>query len=568
LVSNFRLGALETRGGARSRRGHAGIALARDERGAALIVVMLLTALLFALGAFGTRSAQLELLIAGNDLQARRAVEVAQAGLDHAFSLIREVDPNGRNEAADGFDDELAGGGIGGALVSIGDSTAVDGLSYRFRHFGGLALNDGYYVRAYDDYDETAGLDDPTADLNRRIHLVSMGRVGRAERVVHAVIERDPIFTCALCGKQDMPILPTDVAMVGALNVDSYDSRVGPYNPLTPGSNGHVISNGEISMITDLVLPIQVRGNVTSHQTVAQAGNVNVTGAVTQFANTIDYPSVSPCGPPYPANTGISGGLYDRDLGTLVNTGPNEVIDLAAGDYCFSSIVMTGLSVLHVNGPVRIFLSAPSTILGLMNTTGVASSLRIYSSVTSPAVLPVVPGLVISGGAQAAAAIYAPDSIVSFVGVNNFYGSVVDPAQHRHHRRPLRRGAGQSRRPPRRLERGSQLLARLTSRLGAPERTCVGPAVPAALAQSDLSLNRSGRFTLAGALYVPSQQKPSLFLSCTRSGWSAGSGTRSRCTPRARAMIDDLPSLSPVLSVSLSELRGAPSGVVSRLRYL
>jgi hypothetical protein len=45
--------------------------------------------------------------------------------------------------------------------------------------------------------------------------------------------------------------------------------------------------------------------------------------------------------------------------------------------------------------------------------------------VTSPAVLPVVPGLVISGGAQAAAAIYAPDSIVSFVGVNNFYGSVV-----------------------------------------------------------------------------------------------------------------------------------------------
>jgi hypothetical protein len=397
----------------------------RDERGAALIVVMLLTALLFTLGAFGTRSAQLELLIAGNDLQARRALEVAQAGLDHAFSLIREVDSAGRNEAADGFDDELSAGGTGGALAALGDPMAVDGLSYRFRHFGGLGSSDGYYVRAYDDYDETAGLDDPSADVNRRIHLVSMGKVGRAERVVHAVVERDPIFSCALCGKEDLAILPTDVAMVGALSVDSYDSRVGPYNPLTPGSNGNVFSNGEIGMTTDLVLPIQVRGNVTSHRTVSQVGTVNVTGAVTQFATTIDYPSVPPCGPPYPANIGISGGLYDRDLGTLANVGANDVIDLAAGDYCFSSIVMTGFSTLRINGPVRIFLTAPSTILGLTNTTGVASDLRIYSSVASPAVLPVVPGLVVNGGAQAAAAIYAPDSIVNFAGVNNFYGSVV-----------------------------------------------------------------------------------------------------------------------------------------------
>jgi hypothetical protein len=213
--------------------------------------------------------------------------------------------------------------------------------------------------------------------------------------------------------------------MVGALSVDSYDSRVGPYNPLTPGSNGNVFSNGEIGMTTDLVLPIQVRGNVTSHRTVSQVGTVNVTGAVTQFATTIDYPSVPPCGPPYPANIGISGGLYDRDLGTLANVGANDVIDLAAGDYCFSSIVMTGFSTLRINGPVRIFLTAPSTILGLTNTTGVASDLRIYSSVASPAVLPVVPGLVVNGGAQAAAAIYAPDSIVNFAGVNNFYGSVV-----------------------------------------------------------------------------------------------------------------------------------------------
>jgi PilX N-terminal len=408
-------------------RGFARGLSARDQNGAALIVVLLLTALLFALGAFGTRAAQLELLIAGNDLQARRALEVAQAGLDHAFSLIREVDAAGRNEAADGFDDELASGGTGGALAAIGATVVVDGASYRFRHFGGSASGDGYYVRALDDYDETAGLDDAATDANFRIQLVSVGRVGRAERVVHAVVERDPTFACALCGKSDLPILPGDVAIVGALRIDSFDSRLGAYDPLAPGANGNVISNGDVSMVTDLLglLPIDVRGNVVAHRTIVQTGAVNVTGAVTQFASPIEFPAVPPCGPPYPANDGISGGLYDRALGTLVNIGVNDVIDLAPGDYCFSSIVMTGASTLRGNGAVRIFLTAPSVILGLVNTTNAASNLRLYSSVTSPASPPIVPGLTLAGTAEASAAIYAPDAIVTFAGLNDFYGSVV-----------------------------------------------------------------------------------------------------------------------------------------------
>jgi len=173
------------------------------------------------------------------------------------------------------------------------------------------------------------------------------------------------------------------------------------------------------------LLPVDVRGNVKATANVLQVGTVNVSGAVTQLAPPTEFPSVQPCGPPYPPNTGLTGGMYNQSLGTLVNVGVNDVIDLAPGDYCFSSILMTGASRLRANGPVRIFLTLPSVIAGIINTTNSAPNFRIYSSVSSPVVLPIVPGLVLAGGASAAAAIYAPDSIVTLAGLTDFYGAIV-----------------------------------------------------------------------------------------------------------------------------------------------
>lgn len=397
------------------------------ENGAALVAVMLLTTLMFALGVFGARTAQIELVIAGNDLQSRRALEIATAGIDHALALLKQPDAFGRNAAANGFNDELGAGGTGGALASLGSSETLGGEDFRHRSFGGNVDEDGYYVRAYDDVDENAGFDDPTQDRNFRIHLLSRGKVGKAERVVHTIIERDALFPCALCGNYDFPILPTDVTLVGQLRVDSFDSRVAAYSVATSGTQGHIISNGSVSMVAGILglLPIDVRGNVRASSNVVQVGSVTVSGTVTQNAPPTEFPSVQPCGPPYPPNTGITGGMYDQSLGTLINVGLNDVIDLAPGDYCFSSILMAGVSRLRANGPVRIFLTAPSVIAGIINSTNTAPNFRIYSSVSSPIVLPIVPGLVIAGGVTAAAAIYAPDSIVTLVGLTDFYGSIV-----------------------------------------------------------------------------------------------------------------------------------------------
>jgi hypothetical protein len=397
---------------------------ADGQSGAALFAVILLTALILSLGIFGSRTSQIELAIAGNDLQAKRALEIAEAGVSHAFSVIAQEGMSGLNEAADGFDDELSNGGTAGALAGIGSAATVNGDTYRFQHFGGPSGTDGYYVHAIDNEDETNGLNDSSADVDGRIHLISRGHAGRAERVIEAIIEREPSFTCVLCGARDFPLLPIDITLAGSALTDSFNSNVGPYNVGTAGTSGHIQSNGGVSMAGLSLLPFNVRGNVTASDAVVQLFT-NVTGTVTQFAQPVAYPAVPPCGPPYPANTGMSGGLYTRSLGTLVSIG-NNVIDLAPGDYCFSSITMAGLSSLRVTGATRIFLTQPSTLLGITNTTNVASNLRIYSSVTSPIPpLPIVPALTINGGAQAAMAVYAPDAVVEFAGLTDFYGSVV-----------------------------------------------------------------------------------------------------------------------------------------------
>src|ERR1043166_5701558 len=151
----------------------------RRQDGSALIVVLLLVAVMLALGAFGSRGGQIELRIAHNELVTKQALDTAEAGLYHAFNVLRTD--------VDGYNSELSSGGTGGVLASIGSVVALDGTSYRFRAFGG-GTSDGYYVRVADNFDETSGADNPTTDKDGRIRIISRGRVGGAERVIEALL--------------------------------------------------------------------------------------------------------------------------------------------------------------------------------------------------------------------------------------------------------------------------------------------------------------------------------------------------------------------------------------------
>src|SRR5881409_311071 len=91
--------------------------------GMALVLVLLVIAVLALLGAAGTRSAQTELQMGGKDMLGRQALSAAEAGINHAYSLIQANTANRPNAPTAcstcwGFDSELGSGGTGGALAS------------------------------------------------------------------------------------------------------------------------------------------------------------------------------------------------------------------------------------------------------------------------------------------------------------------------------------------------------------------------------------------------------------------------------------------------------------------
>jgi len=171
----------------------------RRQDGMALVLVLLVIAVLALLGVAGTRSAQTELQMGGKDMLGRQALSAAEAGINHAYSLINANTANRPSTPTAcstcwGFDSELGSGGTGGALAGLGTTATLGTTSYRFRNFGS-GTADGYYVQAVDNFDEQSGANNPATDRDARIYLVSRGRVGGAERVVTALVSGISLFS-------------------------------------------------------------------------------------------------------------------------------------------------------------------------------------------------------------------------------------------------------------------------------------------------------------------------------------------------------------------------------------
>jgi hypothetical protein len=377
--------------------------------GTAMVLVLLVVAVLSLLGIAGTRSAQTELQMARGHRSGKQALSVAEAGILHAYALIKASPPAS-------YDGELSNGGTGGLLTNVGELKTLSGVSYRFRSLGGGAA-DGYYVQALDNYDETTGANDPATDRDRTIRLVSHGRVGGAERVVEALVKGASLFPVGVWGKKS-------VTLSGGGGTDSFDSTAGDYSAQTPGQDGTVRSNGDISVSGSNTV---VNGDAIASGTTSVSTNGVVTGTQTSGAPPLSFPSVPVCGPPYSSGAGISGSnyTYDPSTGALgVMSWAN--ITLAGGTYCFSSLNLSAHAVLTVTSPVTIYLTAPSDLSGgtIVNTTHLASDLKIFSSlVSNPKDKKTV--LALSGGQETYMAVYAPDAWITFSGNTSFYGAVI-----------------------------------------------------------------------------------------------------------------------------------------------
>ena len=351
----------------------------------------------------------------------RQALSAAEAGINHAYSLIKANLANRPTFAGActqcAFDNELSGSGTGGTLASIGSTATLGTQSYRFRAFGGGAT-DGYYVQAADNYDETTGANNGSIDRDTRIYLVSRGRVGGAERVVTALVSGSALYPYGVFSE-------TTITLSGGSTTDSFDSRDGAYDAATAGSHGDIRADGNITLSGGSTV---VKGDAASSGTVSASGGSSVTGTTTNGAASLSFASIPACGPPWSSNTGISwvgsNGSYVSSTGVLTVSNSSTTATLAGGTYCFSSISLSGSGIMQVTSAVNIYVTGTAHLSGgsVANTTSNASNLKLFSSYNDPSD---GNGVTLSGGSGAYMAVYAPDTAVNFSGSSNFYGSVI-----------------------------------------------------------------------------------------------------------------------------------------------
>jgi hypothetical protein len=377
------------------------------ERGAALIVVLLLAVLSLSIGLFAAQGAKTELHIEANDLVARQALAIAEAGLQHAYLLIK-------NDAVDGLNDEIqpdglnsGTGGAGSGLIGMDTSSVVllnepDGTSkqYRSRSFGGGT----YFVRVEDNVDETTGANNTANDVDRRIRVIVRGNVGSAERIVQAMVQ----------GGFPVVGLFGTVSVTVRTGVNSCDgSLVFPCNSAGPfGNSAAVGSDGSIDLDN-----APIGGNVTAAGAITNSGGV--TGTVTPSASPRNFPpaaTVAPFScPPYTSSTAGIHGTYTYTSGDLSTS--ND-ITFDPGTYCFNSLNQTGGSFIINTGPVTIYLdSGASIIKNVDNQTHQAANLSLFSNGGS---------LIIESGAGSHMSIYAPNTDLTFQGSGgHFFGSAI-----------------------------------------------------------------------------------------------------------------------------------------------
>jgi len=370
------------------------------ERGFALVGALIVTVIVLALGAIGVQSSSIGLNIAANDLRQNQALALAESGVAHAVSLI-EADP-------DGFDDELASDGTAGALTALGSPATIQGRSYRYHPVA--ANGAGYYVRVEDNFDESGGADDPTADRDQRFRIISRGRVGGAERVVEVLVAAKSLFPYAAWGRDHVQIPNGGV-------IDSFDSSALPYS-FPANTDGDLYSDGFISLAGGA----SQFGDASAVSTITLAGGASISGTQTPLAAALGLASVAPCSPFHPDMTGITAGggtwSYDPVTGDL-QADAGATILLADGSYCFHDVAIDGGSTLMVNGPVTVSLSGSFDSSGgvITNTTGIAANLLIFSTGGG--------AVQVAGGPGAAAAIHAPASPVTLSAGGDFFGAIV-----------------------------------------------------------------------------------------------------------------------------------------------
>jgi len=250
--------------------------------------------------------------------------------------------------------------------------------------------------------------------LPRVVFLVSFGLAAAvSSATAQSFSWANGLFPWAVFGQSS--------SSMGGGGTDSWDSRLGPYNPATAGSNGDLVSNGDWTLNNSTI----VKGDLSA------GGNAfntaGVTGTVTTHAPQVPAPPVIACPkggytPKASLGTLPPGVSYSASSGALtVGTGANLI--LTGVFYYFSSLTLSGGTLTLNNGGrhADIYASVDLTITGgsVLNTAARPTDLEIWGCGIN------AQKWEIKSSADAYMSVYAPSHEVKLSGSGDVFGAIV-----------------------------------------------------------------------------------------------------------------------------------------------
>lgn len=219
------------------------------------------------------------------------------------------------------------------------------------------------------------------------------------------------------------------VSISGTPYVNSYNSDLGPYNPILAGSNADVGTNGSMTIAGNSTvkgdLLIGPDGTVSGNDPSHVSGETYYTGTNMEVEPVLL--------PDYLAGLPGQGAL---------SLGGDDELALLPGYHRYSSISLTSKSILTISGDSQVYVEGSFSVVsqaqvitgpgvsiyiggngnfagqGIINTSGYPVNLSIYGLGNDTS-------LVFSGGSDFFGTVYAPFSSVAMSGNVNYYGAVV-----------------------------------------------------------------------------------------------------------------------------------------------
>lgn len=304
----------------------------KKEEGIALVITLLVMTLLLIMGSAFLSISSTETLISMNERNRLLAFHVAEAGAERAMAELNIT----------------AGYPGTGGEQDLGFGTYTMTVS-----------------------------DDPLPGIVDRKQVVSIGYVpngavlNRAMSQVQVGVQRGSPFQIGLLGL-------SLVGLEDRVVVDSYDSALGDYDPLTAGAKGHIHSNGDITLLTNNT----VKGNALAGGTVTLGAGSTITGTATAggpsatVVTDISYPAYNS------DPTGIAPpGAYDTSTYDLT-VAPGQTVTLAPGTYSFNQITLKTGAMLAMTGPVVIYMTGRfyANTGAVVNTSKIPANLMLISA--------------------------------------------------------------------------------------------------------------------------------------------------------------------------------------------